>query len=55
MNHIPKVDLNHFRSTDPAKKKTFVKEIGEAFSEIGFVALKGHYLSEDNVTALCVS
>ncbi len=52
MNHIPKVDLNHFRSTDPAKKKTFVKEIGEAFSEIGFVALKGHYLSEENVSAL---
>ena len=52
MNHIPKVDLQDFRSTDPAKKHAFVTEIGEAFSQIGFVALKGHYLDSTSVTAL---
>ena len=49
MKEIPSVDLRDFLSSDPKKKQKFVKEIGEAYEEIGFVALKGHFL-DDNLT-----
>ena len=45
MQHIPKVDLSHFLSSDPKLKTKFVTEMGAAFEEIGFVSLKGHFLS----------
>lgn len=44
---IPSVDLADFTSGDPAKKAAFVKALGDAYNNIGFVALKGHGLSED--------
>ena len=47
MKNIPSVDLSNFLSDDPKKKQNFIKEIGEAYEEIGFVALKGHLLSDD--------
>ena len=46
MNKIPSVDLRDFLSDDPARKQKFVNEIGKAYEEIGFVALKGHFLDE---------
>lgn len=46
MKNIPSVDLSDFLSEDPKRKQNFVKEIGEAYEEIGFVALKGHFLSD---------
>jgi isopenicillin N synthase-like dioxygenase len=46
MKNIPSVDLSDFLSEDPAKKLKFIKEIGEAYEEIGFVALKGHFLTD---------
>lgn len=49
MKNIPSVDLSEFLSDIPQKKKKFIKEIGQAYEEIGFVALKGHFLS-DNLT-----
>ncbi len=45
MQHIPKVDLSNFLSSDYKLKTQFVSELGNAFEEIGFVALKGHFLS----------
>jgi len=45
MNRIPKVDLNQYINGDAAAKKQFVADLGKAFTEIGFVALKGHLLS----------
>ena len=45
MQNIPKVDLSHFLSSDPKLKSKFITELGKAFEEIGFVALKGHFLS----------
>lgn len=45
MNIIPSVNLNDFISGDAAKKQQFVKEIGKAYEDIGFVALKGHFLN----------
>ncbi|WP_299252398.1 2-oxoglutarate and iron-dependent oxygenase domain-containing protein [uncultured Aquimarina sp.] len=52
MNNIPSVDLSDFLSEDPSRKQKFVDEIGKAYEEIGFVALKNHFLSDDLVQEL---
>ncbi|MDG1572890.1 2-oxoglutarate and iron-dependent oxygenase domain-containing protein [Robiginitalea sp. M366] len=52
MNHIPSVDLRDFTSGDPKRKQQFVEEIGNAFEQIGFVALRGHFLSDELVDRL---
>jgi isopenicillin N synthase-like dioxygenase len=35
-----------------ARKQKFVNEIGSAFEDIGFVALKGHFLNDQLVEEL---
>ncbi len=52
MNNIPSVDLADFLSDDPKRKEKFVNEIGKAYEEIGFVALKNHFLSDNLVDEL---
>ena len=52
MNHIPSVNLKDFISNDPVKKQQFVDQIGKAYEEIGFVALKGHFLDDQLVDNL---
>lgn len=52
MQKIPSVDLSDFLSEDPKKKQKFINEIGKAYEEIGFVALKGHFLNEALVDKL---
>ncbi len=52
MSAIPSVDLREFLSENPAEKEKFVKEIGAAFEDIGFVALCGHFLSDELVEQL---
>lgn len=52
MQNIPSVDLRDFISDDPVRKQKFVNEIGKAYEEIGFVALKGHFLSDELVEKL---
>ncbi|WP_282787505.1 isopenicillin N synthase family dioxygenase [Flavobacterium croceum] len=52
MQQIPSVDLRDFLSDDPARKQKFVNEIGKAYEEIGFVALKGHFLDNQLVENL---
>lgn len=52
MQNIPSVDLRDFLSDDPVRKQKFVNEIGKAYEEIGFVALKGHFLDEKLVDEL---
>ncbi|MCR9153585.1 MAG: isopenicillin N synthase family oxygenase [Bacteroidetes bacterium] len=49
---IPSVDLNDFLSGDAQRKAAFVQELGAAYEEIGFVALKNHRLSDELVEAL---
>jgi len=44
---IPSVDLSDFLSTDSERKQAFVKALGEAYEGIGFVAIKGHFLSDE--------
>ena len=52
MNSIPSVNLSDFTSGDPVRKQKFVDEIGAAYENIGFVALKGHFLDDELVTNL---
>ena len=52
MQNIPSVDLRDFLSDDPTRKQKFVNEIGKAFEDIGFVALKGHFLNDQLVGEL---
>ncbi|WP_405397182.1 isopenicillin N synthase family dioxygenase [Maribacter sp. Asnod2-G09] len=52
MSLVPSVDLSDFLSEDPKRKQKFINEIGKAFEEIGFVALSGHFLSEELVDTL---
>ena len=47
MNQIPSVDLRDFLSDDHSKKMQFVEQLGSAFEEIGFVAISGHFLSDE--------
>lgn len=39
---IPVVDLADFTSGDPVLKQKFVNELGKAYEEVGFVAVKNH-------------
>ena len=43
---IPSVDLADFLSGDAQRKNQFVQDLGKAYEEIGFVALKNHRLSD---------
>ena len=49
MPNIPSVDLNNFLSDDKLLRNNFVKKLGKAYNEIGFVALKGHFLNEKDI------
>ena len=52
MTQIPSVNLKDFISESPEKKQQFINEIGKAYEEIGFVALKGHFLDDELVEKL---
>lgn len=49
---IPAVDLNHFINGTPEQKAQFVKDLGKAYEEIGFVAVKNHLIDEATVEKL---
>ncbi|HAA10765.1 MAG TPA: flavonol synthase [Cytophagales bacterium] len=44
---IPSLDLADFRSGSAEAKAQFVRDLGHAYNNIGFVAIKGHGLSEE--------
>jgi isopenicillin N synthase-like dioxygenase len=46
-NEIPSLDLADFYGGDEAKKKKFVADLGAAYNNIGFVAIKNHYLTDE--------
>ncbi|WP_179344949.1 isopenicillin N synthase family dioxygenase [Winogradskyella ursingii] len=52
MERIPSVDLKDFISGDPDRKQKFIDKIGKAYEDIGFVALKGHFLDDKLVDNL---
>jgi isopenicillin N synthase-like dioxygenase len=49
---IPSVDLIDYTSGEAGRKNKFVAEIGKAYEEIGFVALRGHFLNDELVESL---
>jgi len=44
---IQTLDVNEFRSSNPAEKMAFVEKLGKSFREIGFLVVKGHDISAD--------
>ena len=49
---IPSLDLNHFIHGDATAKSEFVKQLGEAYEDIGFAAIKNHLLDDELVQKL---
>lgn len=47
LDEIPSLDLAEFTSGDPVRKAKFVQDLGAAFNNIGFVAIKNHGLTSD--------
>ncbi len=45
-DEVPSVDLKDFTSDNPRLKKNFVQNLGNAYKNIGFVAVKNHGLSD---------
>lgn len=50
--NIPVVDLAEFLSGDAARKQKFVAELGKAYEEVGFVAVKNHGIPDDLIADL---
>jgi isopenicillin N synthase-like dioxygenase len=46
-DEVPSLDLADFNSGDEKRKKKFVADLGAAYNNIGFVAIRNHYLSDD--------
>jgi isopenicillin N synthase-like dioxygenase len=47
LDEVPSLDLADYTSGDANKKEKFVADLGSAFTNIGFVAIKNHGLSDD--------
>ena len=52
---IPSVNLEQYINSTPNERLTFIDAVGTAFSEIGFVALKGHFLDKNLTNNLYTS
>jgi isopenicillin N synthase-like dioxygenase len=50
--NIPVVDLNDFLSDDESRKQQFVQELGKAYEEVGFVAVKNHGIPDNLIADL---
>ncbi|MBY0435359.1 MAG: isopenicillin N synthase family oxygenase [Cyclobacteriaceae bacterium] len=46
-DQVPSLDLADFTGGDPEKKKKFVAALGEAYNNIGFVAIRNHFLTDE--------
>ncbi|HRI22721.1 MAG TPA: 2-oxoglutarate and iron-dependent oxygenase domain-containing protein, partial [Panacibacter sp.] len=49
---IPVVDLSDFLSDDAGRKAAFVQQLGQAYEEVGFVAVKNHGIPDSLITEL---
>ena len=50
--NIPVVDLSDFLSGDETRKQKFVQDLGKAYEEVGFVAVKNHGVPDDLIADL---
>lgn len=46
-DRVPSLDLADFTSGDVTRKNKFVQDLGAAYNDIGFVAIKNHYLTDE--------
>lgn len=46
-DHIPSLDLADFNGGNETRKQKFVADLGAAYNNIGFVAIRNHYLTAD--------
>ncbi|MGE0770800.1 MAG: isopenicillin N synthase family dioxygenase [Cyclobacteriaceae bacterium] len=46
-DEIPSLDLADFLSGDARRKQQFVEKLGTAYNNIGFVAVRNHFLSDE--------
>ena len=46
-DEVPSLDLEHFYGSDKQKKEEFVAQLGTAFHNIGFIAVRNHFLGDD--------
>ncbi len=51
-DEIPSLDLNDFKFGNESTKADFVEKLGEAYSNIGFVAVRNHGLSDELTSEL---
>ena len=51
-DEVPSFDLADFTSGDESRKSQFVKDLGDAYSNIGFVAIRNHGLSDELTSKL---
>ena len=51
-DEVPSLDLADFKSGDEERKSEFVRKLGEAYTNIGFVSIKNHGLSDELVESL---
>lgn len=49
---IPSVDLADFTSGDAGRKAAFVQQLGKAYEEVGFVAVKNHGIPDELIADL---
>ena len=49
---IPSVDLAEFLSGDAVRKNAFVQQLGKAYEEVGFVAVKNHGVPDELIADL---
>jgi isopenicillin N synthase-like dioxygenase len=49
---IPSVDLAEFLCGDPVRKAAFVQQLGNAYEEVGFVAVKNHGVPDELISDL---
>jgi isopenicillin N synthase-like dioxygenase len=52
MPAIPVVDLEDFTSGDSARKEMFVQQLGKAYEDVGFVAVKNHGIPKELIDDL---
>lgn len=46
-DEVPSLDLADFTGNNPDRKRKFVDDLGAAYNNIGFVAIRSHYLTDD--------
>lgn len=54
-DEIPSLDLADFTSGNPIRKDKFIQDLGAAYNNIGFVAIRNHYLTDALSDQLYVS